>query len=238
MSSYQVYPTSRTLAIAAAEHFVSLAREAVAAREQFNVALAGGSTPRTTYTLLAEPPFAAQVDWSRVQIFWGDERCVPPAARDSNYRMAWETLLSQIPIPAQNIHRIKGELPPQQAASAYQCELEAVLGPAGRFDLIWLGLGTDGHTASLFPDTRALAEQERWVRANYVERLASWRITLTLPIINAARQVTFLVSGENKLQALNRIQAGERLPAALVNPLPGKLRWLLDAAAAGPNGVE
>ena len=237
----QVYPDAKTLARAAAEQFVHAAEKAVAARGQFNVALAGGSTPRATYSLLASAEFAPRpstllrtgVDWARVQVFWGDERCVPPDHPASNYALARETLLDHVPLPAGNVHRIRAELPPPQAAALYQKELEAVLGTGGRFDLILLGMGADGHTASLFPGTAALEEKTRWVVENYVASLDSWRVTLTLPVLNAARQVTFLVSGAAKAETLARVQAGERLPAALVHPSPGRLTWMVDAAAAG-----
>jgi 6-phosphogluconolactonase len=184
MADVQVYPDANSLARAAAEYFVTLAAEAITARRRFVVALSGGSTPRATYTLLASREFASGVDWSCIHVFWGDERCVPPDHPDSNYSMARGVLLDKIPIPAENIHRIRGELNPGQAAAAYQAELEAVLGADGRFasrsqspprrrlDLILLGMGADGHTASLFPGTAAIHEQTRWVVAHYVEKLA------------------------------------------------------------------
>ena len=233
MTDLRVYPDVESLARAVAEHFVSLAEKAIAAQGQFNVALSGGSTPRATYALLADGELAAKVNWPRVHVFWGDERCVPPDHPDSNYRMARETLLDQVPILPRNIHFMRGELPPQRAAAAYQAELEAILGPGGRLDLILLGIGTDGHTASLFPGNTALEEREQSVVAVYVERLDSWRVTLTLPTINAARQATFLVSGPAKAKTLARIHAGERLPAALVHPSPGRLTWMVDRDAAG-----
>jgi 6-phosphogluconolactonase len=216
------------LARAAAEHFVAHAAEAVVERGRFVVALAGGSTPRTAYTLLAGDEFASQVNWMRVHILWGDERCVLPNHRDSNYRMARQALLDRVPALTANIHRIRGELPPVQAAAAYESQLETILGADGRFDLILLGMGADGHTASLFPGTTALEERARWVVENYVEKLNAWRITLTLSLINRARQVTFLVSGAAKVEALARIQAGEPLPAGLVQPTEGRLTWLVD----------
>jgi 6-phosphogluconolactonase len=227
-----VYPDGPSLAQAAAERFVALAAEAIAIRDQFTVALSGGSTPRATYALLASDSFAPRVDWSRVHAFWGDERCVPPDHPDSNYRLARETLLDKVAIPAENVHRIRGELSPDQAATAYQVELEATLGAGGRLDLILLGMGADGHAASLFPGTAALAEQARWVAENYVEKLETWRVTLTYPIINAARHVVFLVSGVAKVEPLARVRAGESLPAALVQPAQGQLVWLVDESAA------
>lgn len=222
-----------SLARAAAEHFVTVAAEAIAARGRFVVALSGGSTPRATYVLLASDEFAARVDWSRVHVLWGDERCVPPDHAESNYRMAREVLLDKVPIPAENVHRMRGELSPDQAATAYQAELEAVLGAGGRFDLVLLGMGADGHTASLFPGTAALEEGERTVVAVTVKGLCAWRVTLTLPVINAGRDVLFLVSGAAKGPTLARMCAGELFPAGLVQPDEGQLTWLVDLAAAG-----
>jgi 6-phosphogluconolactonase len=227
----EIYADADALARAAAEHFVVQAAQAIAARGRFVVALAGGSTPCATYALLASDGFTAKVDWLRVHVLWGDERCVPPNHRDSNYRLAREALLNRVPIPNANVHRIRGELSPAQAAATYESELETILGADGRFDLILLGLGADGHTASLFPDTAALEERTRWAIENHVEKLNAWRVTLTLPIINAARQVTFLVSGAAKADALARIQAGEPLPAGLVQPTEGRVMWLVDQQA-------
>jgi 6-phosphogluconolactonase len=236
MAEIRTYPDAASLARAAAEHFVTLATQAMTARGRFVVALSGGSTPRAAYTLLASDEFVARVDWPRVHVFWGDERCVPPDHAESNYRMARETLLDKIPIPAENIHRIQGELPPDQAATAYQAELEAVLGAGGRFDLILLGMGEDGHTASLFPGTTALHEQTRWVVAHYVDKLSAWRVTLTPVAINAAAHVTFLVSGAGKAERLREVLDGPHqpdvLPAQIVRPTDGRLLWLADAAAA------
>jgi 6-phosphogluconolactonase len=236
MAEIRTSSEAASLARAAVEHFVTLAAEAIAVHGQFVVALSGGSTPRATYVLLASDEFAARVDWSRVYIFWGDERCVPPDHPDSNYRMAREALLDKIPIPTGNVHRIRGEWPPDQAAVAYQAELEVVLGAGGRFDLILLGMGVDGHTASLFPGTAAMHEQTRWVVAHYVDKLSMWRITLTPVVINAAAHVTFMVSGAGKAERLREVLAGpyqpDILPAQIVRPPDGRLLWLVDAAAA------
>ena len=229
-------PGSDRLARAAAEHFVTLAARRRRLRRRFAVALAGGSTPRAAYALLATEEFAARVDWSRVHVLWGDERCVPPDDPDSNYRMAREALLDKIPIPTENVHRIRGELPPDEAAAAYQAELEAVLGAGGRFDLVLLGMGVDGHTASLFPGTAALHEGARWVVAAFVDKLSAWRVTLTPVVLNAAAQVTFVVSGAGKAERLREVLAGpyqpDVLPAQVVRPTDGRLLWLVDAAAA------
>ena len=236
MTEIRTHPDAASLARAAAEHFVTLAAEAIAARGRFAVALAGGSTPRATYALLTTEEFAARVDWSRVHVFWGDERCVPPDHPDSNYRMVREALLDKIPIPTENVHRIRGELSPDQAAVAYHEKLEAVLGANARFDLILLGMGANGHTASLFPGTAALHEQARWVMAHYVDKLGMWRVTLTPVAINAAAHVTFIVSGAGKAEQLREVLAGpyqpDVLPAQIVRPTDGHLLWLVDAAAA------
>ncbi|MFB0537295.1 MAG: 6-phosphogluconolactonase [Anaerolineae bacterium] len=235
MAEIRTYPDAASLARAVAEHFITLATAAIAARRRFVVALSGGSTPRATYALLATEEFATRVDWSRVQVFWGDERCLSPDHPDSNYRMAREVLLDKIPIPPGNVHRIRGELPPDQAAATYQTELEAVLGAGGRFDLILLGMGADGHTASLFPDTAALHEQTRWVVAHYVDKLRAWRVTLTPVAINAATHVTFIVSGPGKAERLQQVLAEpyqpDALPAQIIRPTDGHLLWLVDAAA-------
>lgn len=231
----KIYPDADGVARAAAERFTTLAAEAIAARGLFAVALAGGSTPRAAYVLLASDEFARQVDWARVHVFWGDERCVPPDHPDSNYRMAREALLDRIPIPGDNVHRIQGELPPERAAAIYQAELEAVLSPGGRLDLVLLGMGADGHTASLFPGTAALEEGERAVLAVHVERLRAWRVTLTLPLINAARKVIFVVTGASKAKTLQSVLAGPfgSYPAQRVRPTSGQLAWLLEASVAG-----
>jgi 6-phosphogluconolactonase len=228
-----VFPDLEALSRAAAERFVSLAEGAV----PFRVALSGGSTPRRLYELLAAPPFRDQVPWPHTHLFWGDERCVPPDHPDSNYRMARESLLERAPIPARNVHRIRGELAPQEAAAAYEATLRTELGAGGRLDLVLLGMGEDGHTASLFPGSPALHEQTRWVMAQEVEKLGAWRITLTPPIINAAANVLFVVAGGGKAgrlrQALVRPGQEELLPAQMVRPAEGRLLWLVDRAAAG-----
>jgi 6-phosphogluconolactonase len=245
LEGVEVYPDAERLAGATAEHFVSLAREAIASQGRFAVALAGGSTPRAAYALLARDTLATRLDWSRVHVFWGDERCVPPDHADSNYRMARQALLDHVPLPAENVHRMRGELEPAQAAAEYEQSLRAFFTsvsrdqtaePPARFDLILLGMGDDGHTASLFPGTAAIREQTRWVMAHFVEKLDAWRITLTPAAINAAANVTFVVSGSGKAQRLGQVLTGPRqpdvLPAQIVNPDYGRLRWLVDEAAA------
>jgi 6-phosphogluconolactonase len=227
-----ILPDADSLARTAAERFIALAKAALAERGRFRVALSGGSTPLPTYELLAREPFAAQVDWEQVHFFWGDERCVPPDHPESNYRAARAALLDEIAVSPQNIHPIPCQHRPTRAARLYQEELETSLGPRGAFDLILLGMGTDGHTASLFPDTTALAEQKRWVTDNYTKKLKAWRVTLTLPAINRARQIIFMVSGATKASTLARVWAGEPLPAGMVQPASGRLTWLIDQAAA------
>ncbi len=232
MSELLVFPDVDCLARAAADRFAALASAAVVERGRFAVALAGGSTPKPLYALLAEQPLAQELDWARVEVFWGDERCVPPNHPESNYRMAHRTLLRRVPILGENVHRIRGELGPEEAVAVYRLELQQALGGDGRFDLVLLGLGPDGHTASLFPGTEAVDERERSVVPVYVAKRDSWRVTLTLPLINAARHVVFLVAGESKAAALASVRAGQPLPAAMVRPADGRLTWLVDRAAA------
>ncbi len=243
---YNVYPTPAELAAAAAQAFVNAARSAVARRGVFRVALSGGSTPQAMHRALVSEALKDRVPWDRVEVFWGDERCVPPEHPDSNYRMAKETLLDHIPIPAHQIYPMPGNLEPQAAAIAYQQTLRRVFDVGDAipvFDLILLGMGPDGHTASLFPQHPLLQENQRWVAPIFNSpKPPPQRITLTLPLINAARQIIFLVAGASKIQALKAIFANDLLktkahpagyipPAALVNPVQGDLRWLFDKAA-------
>jgi len=203
--------------------------------------LSGGSTPRALYGLLAEPPFRETIDWPRVHLFWGDERFVPPDHPDNNYRAALEALVRRVPIPTENVHRIPTEATePEAAAAQYEDTLRrffaAPEGEVPRFDLVLLGLGPDGHTASLFPGSPALEEDSHLVVATYVPNLAAWRITLTLPVLLCARHVIFLVSGPDKAAVLRDVLDGphdpQRLPAQLVRPQDGDLTWLVDEAAA------
>ncbi|MEP7008906.1 MAG: 6-phosphogluconolactonase [Acidobacteriota bacterium] len=239
------------LARTAAEQLVRSAARAVAARGRFSLALSGGSTPRDLYHLLAQEPLAAAMPWSGVHLFWGDERCVPPDHEESNFRMVREALLEaqldpnkRPSIPAENIHRIETELPdPAEAAARYEADLRAFFGLKGteapRFDLVLLGLGTDGHTASLFPGTGAVAISDRLCFALWVERLATWRITLSLPVFLAARSVAFLAAGIDKAEKIQAILGEDaprlppdELPAAAVRPTMGELTWWLDRDAA------
>ncbi len=246
MPEVQVYSDPGALARAAAERFVVLAKDIIAARGRFVVALAGGSTPRAMYTLLASEAFAGRVDWECVHIFWGDERCVPPIHPNSNYRMAHEALLAQVPVPEGNIHRMYAEIEPSRAAVEYERSLRAFFaldnanqfetGGFPSFDLILLGMGDDGHTASLFPGTAAIHERERWVVAHYIEKLEAWRLTLTPPVLNAAANIIFLVSGGGKAERLQQVLRGpyqpDTLPAQIIKPVGGHLSWLVDRAAA------
>lgn len=239
--SVRVYEDATALARAAADLFAAAARAAVAQRGRFFVALSGGSTPRTLYQLLAAPPYRDQVDWSRTFVFWGDERCVPPDHPDSNYRMAREALLFHVPIPTSQVFRMPGEMAdPAAAAALYEQSVRRAFalapGEWPRFDLVLLGLGPDGHTASLFPHTSALGVTDRLVVANRVEKLGTTRITLTAPVINSAAVVVFLVAGADKAEPLAAVLEGPRrpddLPAQLIAPAHGELLWLVDRAAA------
>jgi 6-phosphogluconolactonase len=226
-----VLPDPAAVTREAADRFVTLARSALAAQGRFTVALSGGSTPKPLYEQLVTQP----IEWQRVHVFWGDERCVPPAHPDSNYGMARQAWLAHIDIPEQNVHRLRGEIDPAQAAQQYEDELRAVFGTLPRFDLILLGMGTDAHTASLFPGTAALHEQRRWVMAQFVGKLQANRLTLTPPVINAAANVTFLIGGSDKAAALQAVWHGahdpDRYPAQIVKPTAGHLSWLVDRAA-------
>jgi 6-phosphogluconolactonase len=231
-----VYETPEELAEAAARDFAARAEEAISERSRFAVALAGGSTPKATYEALARD-YADQLDWSKVHAFFGDERTLTPDHEDSNYRMAREALLDHVPVGS--IHRMRGELPPEEAAAEYEEELRGFFGPEGvpRFDLILCGLGEDGHTLSLFPETSALDVTDRWVVANPVLKLETTRLTLTVPVANAARAITFLVTGEGKAGAVREVLEGDAdpraYPAKLVRPEDGDLIWMADRAAAG-----
>jgi 6-phosphogluconolactonase len=240
MADVRVFAGADELAEAVAKEFVDLATTAIADRDRFAVALAGGSTPRAAYTRLASEPYASRVDWSRVLFLWGDERCVPPDHLESNYRMAREALLARVPLPEGNVHRPRAEIKPEDAAVYYEHDLRLAfdLGAVGfpRFDLIWLGMGSNGHTASLFPGNPTLDENVRLFVATHVPELDADRLTLTSPVINHAAQVIFLVVGEGKAETLREVLEGERdparLPAQLVRPDEGRVTWLLDEAAA------
>ena len=231
--SVETFDNPQKLAEAAAHAFVEEASRAIAERGRFAVALAGGSTPKATYEALARD-HASDVDWPSVHVFFGDERTVPPDHEDSNYRMAREALLDHVPVGS--VHRMRGELPPDEAAASYEEELRAFFGeepPA--LDLVMLGIGGDGHTASLFPETSALEVTDRLVVANPVPKLDTTRLTLTATVLNAARKVFFLVAGEDKAEALKEILEGSedprRYPAKLVRSSGGPV-WMVDRPAA------
>jgi 6-phosphogluconolactonase len=229
----------------AAERVIRAASAAIGAQGRFNWGLSGGSTPAALYRLLASPGYVERVDWSRVHYFWSDERCVPPDHAESNFRMAREALLDAVAPPSSHIPRLRGELPPRAAAQRYEAELARCFGVepgAGfpTFDLLLLGMGADGHTASLFPDSPALAERRRWVVENEVAALGTTRLTFTLPLINAARSVLFLVAGGDKAERLEQV-VGERakppLPAQRVRPGGMAPDWLVDAEAGSRLGL-
>jgi 6-phosphogluconolactonase len=223
---------------AAADEVVGLAADAIGRRGRFDWALAGGNTPKELYTLLASRDYVSRVDWSQVHFYWGDERCVPPDHPDSNYRMARVSLLEELRLPPENVHRMQGELEPALAAERYEAELRSCSNPPEggfpAFDLILLGMGADGHTASLFPGSPGLAETRRWVVAHRVETLATTRLTLTLPVLNAAASVLFLVAGADKAERLKEVLSGTSspaLPSQRVRPRGAEPRWFVDGPA-------
>ena len=239
---YYVEPDAAALAARAAHYFVEMAGEAADARGRARIAISGGSTPRAAFELLgdAEKPWYKRMPWDKLDLYWVDERCVPPDDKDSNYRMTRETLLDRVPLQAEQIHRMEGELEPEQAAARYEAELRNSFrlegGELPRFDLIALGMGPDGHTASLFPHTAALGEMHRLAMANHVANKDAWRITLTWPVINRASSVFFLVSGGDKAEILKEVLTGPRdvgrLPSQLIWPASDILTLFLDKDAA------
>lgn len=222
---------------AAAELFVEAARNAVNEKGRFTVALTGGSSPVQLYKMLAKEPYSSQVEWGRVFVFWGDERWVPLDDDRSNALMAYDTLLNHVPISKQQVFPMWAEgAEPEEFADEYKNQLKRVLGENGVFDLILLGMGDDGHTASLFPETAVLKEEKAWVKAYFLEPQQMYRITLTAPLINRAKEIVFLVHGENKAGALQEVLEGDRnpsqYPAQLIVPTGGKVSWFVDYAAA------
>jgi len=234
----QILPTPADLFRAAAEEFTRIGREAIAVRNRFTVALSGGSTPKALYSLLAAN--YAAFDWNRTFLFFGDERHVPPDHSDSNYRMVNESLLGKIQIPEANVSRVKAENPDAAAAAIdYQAQMQSFFalapGQFPRFDLILLGMGPDGHTASLFPGSEGLKEQSKLVIANWVEKFKTWRISFTLPVLNNAGEVMFMASGPDKANMVQKVLEAKSTtpyPSQLVWPSDGTLIWLLDQAAA------
>jgi len=233
------YANSDMLSQQAALLIVRLASESVVTHGRFTIALSGGSTPRKSYNLLAGEPYRSQIDWALVEVFLGDERCVPADDAESNFRMAHETLLSKVPIAEKQIHRMPADQPDRQAAAQdYVIEMQRVFGTAGipSFDLIQLGMGPEGHTASLFPHSAALREQERLVVPVTTPKPPPDRLTFTPPLLNAAQHVLFLVTGSDKAQAVHQVIEGEynpdEYPAQIVRPTHGEVIWMLDTAAA------
>ncbi|HEV7473425.1 MAG TPA: 6-phosphogluconolactonase [Pyrinomonadaceae bacterium] len=236
-----VFETPEELAVAAAERFIECAAKSDGESDRFSVALAGGRTPKRVYELLATDRFNHRVHWSQVHLFFGDERSVPPTHPDSNYAMVYEALISKVAIPAKNVHRVTGESEPHESAMTYETELRTFFAGLAwpRFDLVLLGMGEDGHTASLFPHSAALEEKARWVLATRNEQSdkdGHNRITLTIPAINHAAQIVFLVTGKEKAQRLAEVlrpQPGSAsVPAQAIKPVDGTLEWFADAAAA------
>ena len=230
-----------TLTQAAAEQVVQHAASAVNSRGKFTVALAGGSSEKSLYTLLASTKFCSRLEWGRIEFYWGDERHVAPDHDESNYRMAYEAMLRPLKIPDVQIHRMEGELPsPLEAASRYESLLRNQLGnsksPIPKMDLVLLGMGLDGHTASLFPGTEAVHETTKLVVAPWVEKFQAFRITMSPGLINNARQVIFLVSGMEKADVVRAVLEGpfqpDELPSQVINPISGQLTWLIDQKAA------
>jgi 6-phosphogluconolactonase len=241
MATVRVLSDSRSLAAAAADMILQEIEAVLSRRERFSLVLSGGETPRETYGFLASGRRRTRADWSRVEFFWGDERCVPPEHPESNYALAWESLLSRVPHMPEKVHRIEVEAGAEGAASGYEALLRGEglgAGHAPRLDLVLLGMGEDGHVASLFPGSSALEESERLVLPVSAPRPPVERVTLTLPAINAARQVFFLVQGAVKADSVACIlgtpaeRAAADLPASRVRPASARLTWLLDREAA------
>jgi len=232
LAEVAVYPDEPALVDSAADLIAAHAADAIADQDRFAIALSGGNTPKPVYERLASAP----LDWARVHLFFGDERCVPPEDPRSNYHMVKAALIDRIPIPPANVHRMRGEDIPEAAAEAYADELRGTLGPEGRLDLVLLGLGDNGHTASLFPGLAAVTETRRTVMAAYVEVVGMWRITLTPPPINAAGRIVFLAAGAGKAEVLHRVLEGPLepvvLPVQTIRPEERPALWLVDAAAA------
>ncbi len=250
----KVFPDLEAVSRHAASIFVNLSAKSIAEHGRFAAAIPGGSTPKKLFELLASEEYKNKIDWSRVHFFWTDERCVPPEDTKSNFRLAFDVLLSKIPVPAENIHRIKGELPPEAGAQDYENNLKIFFGKSGLpvFDLIILGMGEDGHTASLFPDSDALKETEKVAVAVHYEippyqrgikgvviplkKSEIPRITLTLPVLNNASQIIFLGSGKSKADMVGKILSDgtekKHYPAGLVKPVHGNLLWLIDKETA------
>lgn len=241
-ATVNILPDSKTLARAGVDMVVKAAREAISTSGRFTIALSGGSTPKAVFELLASDHAAGRcsVNWEKVHVFFGDERCVPSDHPDSNYRMASEALLSKVPIPQSQVYRVQTELGETAAAERCVADLRVGCQPAAgavpRLDLVMLGMGSDGHTVSLFPETTALSEESAWVVANWVPKLSTHRITFTYPLINAAKEVLFIAGGAEKATMLRNVlrgdPTGQSHPSQKVKPVNGKLTWMVDEAAA------
>jgi len=240
---YRVYDGADALSRAAAEHFLETAQAAVAARGKARIAISGGNTPKRTFELMANPAerYLKAMPWDKIELDWVDERCVPPDHPDSNYRMTREAMLSKVPLKPEQVHRIEGEFAPDEAAARYESALRGQFRLEGaevpRFDVLALGMGDDGHTASLFPHTAALHELGRIAVANHVpQQKETWRVTLTWPVIVEAAEVFFLIGGKDKADPLHHVLQGpydpETYPSQLIQPKSGKLLYLLDRDAA------
>jgi 6-phosphogluconolactonase len=236
-----VFPDLDAAAAAAAERFADVCDRATAARGACGIALSGGDTPKPLFARLAGPSYRGRIPWDRLQVFWGDERCVPPDDPRSNFKLANDLLLSSVPVPASQIHRMPGDTADHAAAAAgYADMLRAHLPHTAdgwpRFDFVLLGLGANAHTASLFPHTPAVHERERAVVAQFVDEVGMWRMTLTVPVLRRAAETVFLVSGASKADAVRAAlegpQDGDAVPASLIRPIDGRVAWMLDAPAA------
>ncbi|MEO6807356.1 MAG: 6-phosphogluconolactonase [Edaphobacter sp.] len=240
--TYRVLPTPAATAQAAAQLLLDAAVKAATSRGVARIAISGGTTPKVMFALLADPagPFLKQVPWDKIDLYWVDERCVPPDNAESNYRMTSEAMLSKVSIPADRVHRMEGELNPEVAAARYESTIRNTFKLEGAetptFDLVLLGMGDDGHTASLFPHTEALNEMSQIVVPNHVPQKDTWRITLTWPVINQGREVAFLIEGADKAQVLHDVFLGpyqpDTYPSQIIRPASGHLTLLLDRAAA------
>ncbi|RDC62842.1 6-phosphogluconolactonase [Adhaeribacter pallidiroseus] len=233
----RVFPNTAELSQAAVDIFVQAAQEAVKNQGKFSVALTGGSSPEQLYRLLAQSPYREQVPWEQTFVFWGDERWVPLSDERSNAKLAFDALLNSVPIPKNQIFPMYGDSAPEAYADHYENLIRNHFGNSDLlFDLMLLGMGDDGHTASLFPGTAVLQEQSRWVQAYYLEPQQMYRITLTAPCINRSKKIMFLTFGEKKAEALYQVQEGERnfkkYPSQLINPVNGNTIWLVDESAA------
>lgn len=228
----RVFESSEELFENAAASIINLANGFININGKCTFVLSGGNTPKNLYNLLSSVKYKNSVNWQKVFFFWGDERDIPPDSKDSNYKMVYDNLLSKLDIPHENIFRIKTELGHREAANDYEKRLREffpeVMFPS--FDIVLLGLGEDGHTASLFPGSLALNESEKWVVDNYIEKLKAWRITLTFPVLNNAKNVIFLISGKEKAKAVRAVLRDKDIskPATLIKPKSGNLIWYLE----------